>query len=145
MIFSLAVAPNLSSPHPHPSPPSPSTFSYPYPLLNPTANLTRSGRIWRAARQFWDALGLQDKDAMTMTEYRQMHLRISQVLAPGMSPACMEEACLEDWQGDLRGGEQMTFERYVSPPRCNPSNSTRGKVLMDTTRLPHNTYSWSLG
>ena len=75
---------------------------------------------------------------MTMTEYRQMHLRISQVLAPGMSPACMEEACLEDWQGDLRGGEQMTFERYVSPPRCNPS--TRGKVLMDTTRLPHNTY-----
>ena len=74
---------------------------------------------------------------MTMTEYRQMHRRIAKVLAPNMSPACMEEACLEDWRRDLRGSEQMTFERYVSPLRCNPS--TRGKVLMGTTRLPHNT------
>ena len=58
---------------------------------------------------------------MSMTEYRQMHLRVAQVLAPEMSRDDMEEACLEDWQRDLRGGEQMTFERYVSPLRCNPT------------------------
>ena len=58
---------------------------------------------------------------MSLTEYRQMHLRIARVLAPEMSRDDMEQACVEDWQGDLRGGSQMTFERYVSRPRCSTS------------------------
>ena len=37
-------------------------------------------------------------------------MRIASVLAPEMSRDDMEQACVEDWQGDLRGGA-MTLDR----------------------------------
>ena len=42
-----------------------------------------------------------------------MHLRIARVLAPDMTCDEMEQACVDDWRSDLRGGERMTFQRYV--------------------------------
>ena len=42
-----------------------------------------------------------------------VHAAVGRVLAPDMPPLEAAAACADDWRGDLRGGERMTFQKYV--------------------------------
>ena len=81
--------------------------------LRKRIRVLESGRVARAARQFWDALGLAPDATMEYADYERVHSRIARVLAPEMPLDEAQQACAEDWSGDLRGSGKMTFQRYV--------------------------------
>ena len=72
--------------------------------------LLKSVRIARAARQFWDTLGLGEHAALEKSHYLQVHRLIARALAPEMGADDWAAAAEADWRGDLARGRSVTAE-----------------------------------
>ena len=72
--------------------------------------LLKSVRIARAARQFWDTLGLSEHAALEKSQYLQVHRLLARALAPEMGADDWAAAAEADWRGDLARGRSVTAE-----------------------------------
>ena len=72
--------------------------------------LLKSVRIARAARQFWDTLGLGEHAALEKFQYLQVHRLLARALAPEMGADDWAAAAEADWRGDLARGRSVTAE-----------------------------------
>jgi len=82
-------------------------------LVQQRARLLQSRKFARAARQFWDACGLDEGATMSKAEYATVHRLVTCALAPDMTEAQSAAALEDDWLDDLRGAAEMSFERYL--------------------------------
>ena len=93
--------------------------------------------------EFWDACGLGEQQCMSKAQYAQVHRLIACALAPDMSATAEKEALQEDWADDLRGGRDMTFEKYMLSlfeiagcPRARPTQSLHAPLPTAAPRSP---------
>ena len=72
--------------------------------------LLKSVRIARAARQFWDTLGLGEQAALEKSQYLQVHRLLARALAPISGADDWAAAAPIGLRGDLARGRSVTAE-----------------------------------